>query len=112
MRILRNTYGPWTVFKLSIYTQHLSAGRSCLPLLSTSGGRDWSGRGTGCVLNVYGRISYKKEGCVAMFEKDVCGFCISVLKRQNRWRPPISVWGCRICAKLEENTHDFEMSHL
>src|SRR5216683_2356184 len=110
MRILRNTYSPWTV--LSIYAQHLSAGRSCLPLLSTSGGQDWNGRRTGCVFDVYDRISYKKEGCVAMLKKDVCDFCISVLKRQNRWRPPIFVWGCRICAKLEKNTHDFKMSHL
>ena len=108
MRFLRNTYGPWTV--LSIHTQHLSAGRSGLPLLSTSGGQDWSGRGTGCVLNVYGRISYKKEGRVAMFKKDVCDLYISVLKRQLRWRLPIPVLSCRICAMLEEDTDDSEMS--
>jgi len=66
MRILRNTNCPWTI--LSVYAQHLSAGRSGLPLLS--GGHDCSGRRRGCVLDVYGRVSFEKGECV-----DILDFC-------------------------------------
>ena len=64
MRILRNTNCPWTI--LSVYAQHLSAGRSGLPLLS--GGHDCSGRRRGCVLDVYGRVSFEKGECVDILD--------------------------------------------
>ena len=60
MMILRNAHCPRTV--LSVYAQHLSAGRSGLPLLS--GGHDWRGRRRGCVLDVNGGIRFEKGECV------------------------------------------------